>query len=95
MFESVPTRITLDKLEAGKRNVLGPALKSIRLAKKLTQSSVLVQLQRGGLDISKQVLIYIERGSRTLSDVELFAMLKVLGATPSDLESEFRKFCRK
>lgn len=67
----------------------------MRLRSGLTQTSLLARLQRSGWDVGKQVLIYIENGTRTLTDLELFALLRALDATPSDLEAEFKKFCRK
>lgn len=67
----------------------------MRLRKRVTQAALLAKLQRSGWDIGKQVLIYIENGSRALTDLELFALLRALGVTPGDLDSEFKKFCRK
>jgi len=88
-------RITLsmpDPGSAGRRNLLGPSLRRLRESRDLTQAEVCSKLQLLGWDISRQVLSFVEDGSRLLSDAELFGILKVLGSSPKELEGDFREF---
>ena len=49
-------------------------------------------LPRQGWDVSRHVYGFVEDGSRMLSDLELFAVLKAVGKSPSDLEVAFQRF---
>lgn len=59
----------------------------------LTQLKVTAMLQIDGWDVSRQVLSFVEDGSRILSDKELFAILRVLGHEPAVLKCAFSEFC--
>ncbi len=49
-----------------------------------------MKLQLLGWDISRQVLGFVEDGSRVLGDIELLAVMHVLGETPTVLEDFFQ-----
>lgn len=70
-------------------------LRSLRESKGLTQTEVTGRLQRQGWDVSRHVFGFIEDGSRSITDLELFAILRALKCSPSDLEASFRSFSRK
>lgn len=89
----VPARTTPTKLSPGHRNLLGPHLRKLREAKGLTQNEVVAALQRDGWDVSRHVFGYVEDGSRAITDLELFAILKVLKSSPIDLQVVFQDFC--
>jgi DNA-binding XRE family transcriptional regulator len=90
---SVASRISLQFAGSGKRNLLGPLLKRLREERGLTQLKVTALLQLDGWDVSRQVLSFVEDGSRILSDKELFAILRALGHEPAALKDAFSKFC--
>ncbi len=74
--------------------MLGPVLRSLREAKGLTQADVAGRLQRKGWDVSRHVYAFVEDGSRSLTDLELFAILQALKCSPTDLEASFQAFCK-
>lgn len=79
----------------GKRNFLGPFLKTLREAKRVTQAELTTLLQLDGWDLSRQVLAFVEDGTRILSDVEIFAILRALGHNPEILKDAFDDFCKQ
>jgi transcriptional regulator with XRE-family HTH domain len=91
----VASRISLQIAGSGKsqRNILGPILRRLREERGLTQLRVTALLQLDGWDVSRQVLSFVEDGSRILSDKELFAILRALGHEPEVLKCAFSKFC--
>ncbi|MBE2180286.1 MAG: helix-turn-helix domain-containing protein [Chthoniobacterales bacterium] len=73
--------------ETGKKNAFGPKLKALRRAKGLTQAQVAAKLGVQGWELSETNLGHIEAQRRTLTDLELLALLKVLRARLLILES--------
>lgn len=71
---------------SSKKNTFGPKLKVLRLAAGLTLRDVVAKLGVRGWEISETNLGHIEAQRRTLTDIELLALLKVLKARLSDLE---------
>jgi len=84
--------IGIEKAGRARRNLLGPMFGSLRVSRGMTQAALCAKLQMKGWDISRQVLQFIEEGARMLSDIEVFALLQAMDASPGDLEGEFRKF---
>jgi len=72
----------------GKLNQLGNELRNLREADRLLQTELAVKLQKAGWDIELATLNRIESGARTLTDVELMLILKVLGKRLRDLDRE-------
>ena len=79
----------------GKRNAIGPVLRHLREKRGFTQTQLTALLQLDGWDVSRQVLAFVEDGSRILSDTEIFAILRALGHTPAILEDAFADFCKQ
>lgn len=69
-----------------KGNLYGPNLKTLRQKAKLTQMELATKFQLSGWDVDHRVLSAIEQGERVLTDIELAMILKMLGATLSDLD---------
>ena len=70
----------------GKRNALGSRLAALRRAAGLSQSALVERLQlKTDWDCDKAVLASIENGRRSLTDLELLAILKVLKLRWADL----------
>lgn len=66
-------------------NILGGRLRQLREISGWNQSDFAAHLQRRGWDIDRAVLVRIESGKRTLTDVELQFILRVLKLDWSDL----------
>ena len=60
------------------QNAVGPTVRRLRYAKKLTQDLLAVRCAVAGCDISRGTLAKIEAQIRGVSDVELFALAQVL-----------------
>jgi transcriptional regulator with XRE-family HTH domain len=70
----------------GRRNALGSRLATLRKAAGLSQSALVERLQlKADWDCDKAVLASIENGRRSLTDLELLAILKVLKLCWADL----------
>ncbi|MEI6492603.1 MAG: helix-turn-helix transcriptional regulator [Verrucomicrobiota bacterium] len=70
-------------------------MKQLREARGVTQAQLTTLLQLGGWDLSRQVLAFVEDGSRILSDIEIFAILRALGHNPEILQNAFDHFCKQ
>ncbi len=70
----------------GKLNLLGPKLRLLRENKRWRQIDLVFHLQKAGWDIDPVTANKIENGLRTITDVELLFILKVLGKKLSDLQ---------
>lgn len=70
----------------GRKNALGPRIRALRKAAGLSQSQLVENLQlKVGWDCDKAVLASIENGRRSLTDLEILAILKVLKLRWADL----------
>ena len=71
----------------GKNNICGRKISEIRmhLPEKTSQRKLADLLQIEGLDIDKNAIQRIESGQRFVTDIELKALVKVLGVTYEDL----------
>lgn len=78
----------MSRTTKGKLNELGPQLARLREEVGLTQSQVVGRLQRlKPLPWDCSVVVYstVETRQRSLSDIELLAILRVLGKSLKDL----------
>lgn len=75
------------RLYSGKNNICGEKIKRYRLSYpgSPSQRRFAEMLQREGLYVDKNVIHRIETGIRTVTDIELCAIVKVLGITYEDL----------
>ena len=79
-------RRTSPEIADGKLNALGPKLRALREAAGLRQIDLAHRLQRVGWDIDPVTMNRLELGRRTLTDVELLLILRVLRKRLSDLD---------
>jgi len=70
----------------GNLNLLGERIRLIRESLSLGQAEIARRLQMSGWDIDYPTLNKIEKGKRTLTDIEVGYLLHVLGKSWSDLE---------
>ena len=69
-------------------NVVGPHIRRARLVAKLTQAELAARLQLQGIKIDRAGVAKIEGKFRQVSDVELKAIVAVLGVSADWLLSE-------
>ena len=66
-------------------NLIGENVKKYRKAKKLSQQALSNQLELMGVYVCRGSVSRIEDRSRTVTDIELYAIAKVLGVTVNEL----------
>ena len=66
-------------------NLIGENVKKYRKAKKLSQQALSNQLELMGVYVCRGSVSRIEDRSRTVTDIELHAVAKVLGVTVNEL----------
>ena len=78
----VPGRVS-PKFET--KNIFGPQLKKLRLARGVAATDVIAQLGVLGWEVGHSTFSTLEAGDRILADTELALILQVLKANLSDL----------
>lgn len=79
----VPTRNTPP---SKKRNIFGPRLKEIRLERGMAAVALIAKLEIHGWALLPSSLSDLEAGRRSITDVELMLLLKILRTDLSDLQ---------
>ena len=72
-------------IDGEKKNLIGKNLKKLRTNLKLSQQDLSNKLELLGIYICRGSISRIEDYSRTVTDIELFALAQVLGVDPKDL----------
>ena len=75
-------------IDTEKKNLIGGNLKRIRTRLKLSQQDVSNKLELLGVYVCRGSVSRIEDYSRTVTDIELFAIAEVLGVDPKELYSK-------
>ena len=75
-------------IDGEKKNLIGGNLKEIRTKLKISQQALSNKLELLGVYICRGSVSRIEDYSRTVTDIELFAIAEVLGIEPKDLYTE-------
>lgn len=73
------------RTEDGKLNLVGERIAELRKKSKISQNALARELQLLGVNLTKNAVSNIELGKRSVSDIELFAFVTVLHASPDDL----------
>ena len=68
-----------------RQNVVGPAVRRLRYAKKITQDTLATWCMVAGCDLSRGTLAKIEAQIRGVSEVELFTLALVLRVRMDEL----------
>ena len=71
-----------------KKNLIGGNLKKIRTKRKISQQTLSNKLELLGVYVCRGSISRIEDYSRTVTDIELFAIAEVLGVDLSELYSK-------
>lgn len=72
-------------IDGEKKNLIGENLKRIRMSLKMSQQDLSNKLELLGVYICRGSVSRIEDFSRTVTDIELFAISEVLGVDPKEL----------
>lgn len=72
-------------IEGKQQNLVGPNVKKARLAAKLSQKQLAIKLETVAVYICRGSISRIESGERTVTDIELWGISKVLNIPIADL----------
>lgn len=72
-------------IDTERKNIIGSALKRLRESKNLSQKDLSVKLELLGVYVCRGSISRIEDYSRTVTDIELFALATALGVGIQDL----------
>ena len=72
-------------IDTDKKNLIGSNLKRIRTEHKMSQQQLSNKLELEGVYVCRGSVSRIEDYSRTVTDIELFSIAKVLGVDLSEL----------
>ncbi len=67
------------------QNIIGPAVRRLRVEQGLTQDAFAARCQLAGWDLSRETLSKIEVGLRRVNDAEVMMLAKVLGCEFKDM----------
>ena len=72
-------------IDSEKKNLIGGNLKQLRIKLKISQQALSNKLELLGVYVCRGSISRIEDYSRTVTDIELFAIAQVLGVDPKEL----------
>ena len=72
-------------IDGEKKNLIGENVKKLRMQLKISQQELSNKLELLGVYICRGSVSRIEDCSRTVTDIELFAIAEVLGVDPQKL----------
>ena len=72
-------------IDGDKKNLIGENLKRIRTKAKMSQQMLSTKLELIGVYVCRGSISRIEDFSRTVTDIELFAIAEALGVTADEL----------
>ena len=72
-------------IDGEKKNLIGGNLKKLRTRSKLSQQELSNKLELLGVYVCRGSVSRIEDHSRTVTDIELFAIAEALGVDPIEL----------
>ena len=72
-------------IDGEKTNMVGERVRYYRKLRKMSQRQLSIRLELMGVYVCRGSISRIEDASRTVTDIELFAISKVLGVSINDL----------
>ena len=72
-------------IDGEKKNLIGKNLKRLRTEKRISQQALSEKLELLGVYVCRGSISRIEDYSRTVTDIELFAIAAVLDVSPAEL----------
>ena len=74
-------------IEREKTNIVGTMVRYYRKERRMSQRQLSVKLELMGVYVCRGSISRIEDGSRTVTDIEIYALSKALGVSINDLFS--------
>ena len=78
-------------IDGERKNLIGENLKSLRTKLKMSQRALSEKLELQGVYVCRGSISRIEDYSRTVTDIELYAIAEALGVTPDELYQNLQK----
>ena len=75
-------------IDGERKNLIGGNLKRLRRQRKMSQQQLSNMLELQGVYVCRGSVSRIEDYSRTVTDIELYAIARVLGVSPDALYQE-------
>ncbi len=75
-------------IDGKQKNLIGKGLRRLRTERGMSQQELSVKLELVGVYVCRGSISRIEDMSRTVTDIELFAIAKVFGISPEKLIEE-------
>ena len=75
-------------IDGERKNMIGENLKRLRRQHRMSQQELSNKLELQGVYVCRGSISRIEDHSRTVTDIELYAIARVLGVTPAELYQE-------
>ncbi|MBR2432004.1 MAG: helix-turn-helix transcriptional regulator [Clostridia bacterium] len=75
-------------IDGEKKNLIGANLKKLRTERKMSQQDISNKLELLGVYVCRGSVSRIEDHSRTVTDIELYAIAEVLNVDPTELFSK-------
>jgi len=75
-------------IDGEKKNLIGANLKKLRTERKMSQQDISNKLELLGVYVCRGSVSRIEDHSRTVTDIELYAIADVLNVDPTELFSK-------
>ncbi|MBO5051957.1 MAG: helix-turn-helix transcriptional regulator [Clostridia bacterium] len=75
-------------IDGERKNLIGGNLKKLRMKMKMSQQALSNRLELQGVYVCRGSVSRIEDYSRTVTDIELFAIAQVLGVSIDELYQE-------
>ena len=76
-------------IDSEKTNIVGDMIKHYRKERKMSQRQLSVKLELMGVYVCRGSISRIEDGSRTVTDIELYAISKALNVTIDELFANY------
>jgi len=68
-----------------KKNIVGPTIKAVRKEAQVSQMRLAAELQLMGIRIDRTAIAKLESGKRPATDIEIFAIAKILNISIQSL----------
>lgn len=78
-------------IDSEKTNIIGDMVRFFRKNKKMSQRELSIKLELMGVYVCRGSISRIEDGSRTVTDIEIYALAKSLGVSINDLFSKINE----
>ena len=78
-------------IDSEKNNIIGDRVKYFRKSKKMSQRELSIKLELMGVYVCRGSISRIEDGSRTVTDIEIYALAKALSVSINDLFFDVEK----